>query len=77
MNQDETEALARRLHKSLDDMLILFVGGARLKYGEYITLDQALDALAESARELNVPLTATIAEVIRAKQGYVWESEQS
>ena len=74
--ENELEALAVRLHHALDEMIALFFGVQGTKYGEYSTLDEALDTLAESANKLDRSLTVSTAREIRRKQGYVWERER-
>lgn len=71
-NHPPPPLLAKRLHAALDNVIALFVQTPNIKYGEYTTLDEALDALAESARMLHLPLTVSIAQVIEARHGEIW-----
>jgi hypothetical protein len=64
----QLDQIARRLHTSLDDVIALFVEPAERKYGQYSTLDEAFDALAESQEMLHLPLTMGIAQIIEEKR---------
>jgi hypothetical protein len=64
----QVEQIARRLHTSLNDILGIFVERELRKYGQYSTLDEAFDALAESQEILHLPLTVGIAQIIEEKR---------